>query len=277
MRIAIQRGHWQSAKWGPGAPYEDVTLGMIVPHIVNALKRAGQTTDLFGGDISYNQHYDAAAFIHCDSDGNSSGFSIGFWEEMHPGSQALASALRGAYSLVSGLKFIGWNITIGEHHYNANSKFITPCRCALIECGFVSNPSERAFLQSNAEKLGNGIAQGVLNYFGEVTMAEERWSNRADGIEPRKQFGGHFYIGKNEGQKTTEDAYLAITNFNNAKPVKVTLLVNNGKAQKSDSFNVPSVGTVEKDLRGYNLTGAVFVEGVSDKPLYWTIDRRGYQ
>lgn len=165
--VAVQIGHVNGKA---GAAYEEATLKMIYPHVVTRLKAAGLTVGEFDGSLqfepaNYQYRYDAAVFLHCDSGTvKSTGFSIGFWEECHPGSKALAHTLKRVYGEVSGLKFIGFNITAGEHHYYGNRRFASECKCTLIEYGFVSNPSERAFLQSCAKRLGTATADAVIAY-----------------------------------------------------------------------------------------------------------------
>jgi len=167
-RIAVQIGHYPEE----GAAYEVATLLKIFPNVVNRLKASGHQVDTYDGSLAYKpaQHQyggDGCVFLHCDSGGTSStGYSIGFWEDEHPGSGRLAAVLKDVYGKASGLRFIGYNITVGEWHYYGNRRFNHSTKCTLIECGFVSNPNERAFLQANAQKLGYAIADAYTQFFG---------------------------------------------------------------------------------------------------------------
>lgn len=175
MRIAVQIGHVNGKG---GAAFEEETLRLLYPHVVNRLRSMGHEVGEFDGSLEYEPgnwqyDYDGAVFLHCDSGTKTStGFSIGYWEEQHPGSKALAAVLKDVYGKASGLKFIGFNITIGEHHYYGNRRFAHSCKCTLIECGFVSNSSERAYLQKNAVIVGQAIADAYIQFFG-GTQPEE--------------------------------------------------------------------------------------------------------
>ncbi len=183
-RLCVQIGHVNGQ---PGAPYEEETLKLIVPHVVARLRAAGHLVTLTDGSLQYEPaeyqyKFDGALFCHCDSwSVNSTGFSIGYWEEAHPGSAQLAAVLRQHYGRASGLPFGGYNITmrppddepegdrklgVGEAHYYGNRRFVHSCKCCLIEFGFVSNPKERAFLQANTQKLGHAAADAYIQYFG---------------------------------------------------------------------------------------------------------------
>lgn len=169
--IAVQLGHVN----GPsGASYEEETLKLIVPHVVARLRSAGHQVTEYDGRLqgelgNYQYQHDGAIFCHCDSNGGGSTFSVGYWEEVHPGSQALAGILQATYHLESGIAFGGFNITIDEAHYYGNRRFVHSCKCTLIEFGFVSNPVQRAFLQNNAQRIGYAAADAYVRYFGGAT------------------------------------------------------------------------------------------------------------
>jgi len=176
MKIAVQIGHVNGKG---GAAYEVETLWYIYPHVVERLRSAGYEVGEFDASIerepgNYQYQYDGAVFLHCDAGSPArTGYSIGFWNEKHPGSRALAAVLKQVYGQASRLPFIGYNITIGEHHYYGNRRFYHPCKCTLLECGFVSNPSERAFLQASGKMLGYAIADAYIQFFGGQPQPEE--------------------------------------------------------------------------------------------------------
>ena len=181
--IAVQIGHVNGQA---GAAHEEETLLKIFPHVLNRLRCAGCKLTAYDGSLQYEsgnwQHdHDGAVFLHCDSGGTgSTGFSIGYWDEVHPGSSKLAAVLKDTYGKASGLKFIGYNITVGEWHYYANRRFSHRCKCTLIEFGFVSNPAERAFLQANAQKLGYAVADAYTAFFGGQPQPEPIPKRRED-------------------------------------------------------------------------------------------------
>ena len=167
--LAVQIGHVNGKA---GAAYEEETLLRIVPHIEARLRLGGHQVTHYDGSLQneppeYQHLHDGCVFCHCDSNGtNRSEFSIGFWEEVHPGSYALAQTLRLVYELETGIKFWAYNVSAGEAHYYGNRRFAHSCKCVLIELGFVSNPAQRAFLQNNAQRVGNAVANAFIRYFG---------------------------------------------------------------------------------------------------------------
>jgi len=167
-KICVQIGHVNGLA---GAAHEEETLKLIVPHVVERLCSAGHQVVLLDGsleneDANYQHQFDGCLFCHCDADGNASTFSIGYWEEVHPGSQALAVILRSVYELETGIRFNNFNITVGEAHYYGNRRIAHSCKCNLIEFGFVSNPVQRAFLQNNPKRIGYAAANAYIRYFG---------------------------------------------------------------------------------------------------------------
>lgn len=169
MKICVQIGHVNGQA---GAAHEEDTLKVLLPHVVDRLRQAGHKVTVIDGSLQSapprNQYdYDGAVFLHCDSSTTSaSGFSIGYWEELHPGSERLARTLRDVYARASQLRFIGYNITKDEHYYYGNRRFSRRTLCTLIEFGFVSNPTERAFLRTNAGRLGRAVADAYIQHFG---------------------------------------------------------------------------------------------------------------
>ena len=278
MRIAVQIGHVNGQA---GAAHEEETLKLLLPHVVARLQQGGHSTTIFDGRLQHepanNQHdYDAAVFLHCDSGGTSStGFSIGYWEEMHPGSQALALVLRDVYARASGLRFIGFNITVGEHHYYGNRRFTRRTKCTLIEFGFVSNPNERAYLQANAQKLGHAVADAYIRYFGGTQSAEEdemaiAVERSPDGVT-RWDFTG--YLMQSKGSVL----YVDIVNLDN-KPISVTLDytgADGGRLTKQDALSVQPRSAVGKsDFAAVDVGAVLGVRDVGNCHVIVTADGR---
>ena len=167
-KLAVQIGHVNGLA---GAAHEEETLKLIVPYVVERLRSAGHQVALLDGSLqneepNYQHQFDGCLFCHCDSNGAGSTFSIGYWEEVHPGSQALAVMLRSIYELETGIRFNNFNITVGEAHYYGNRRIAHSCKCNLIEFGFVSNPVQRAFLQNNPKRIGYAAANAYIRFFG---------------------------------------------------------------------------------------------------------------
>jgi hypothetical protein len=167
--LNVQIGHVNGQG---GAPYEEETLRLIVPHLETRLRTAGHRVNHFDGSLqsqpaNYQHGGDGTIFCHCDSNGSGNSYSIGYWEEEHPGSQALALVLRDTYKQL-GIPWNNFNITAGEWHYYGNRRFAHSCKCCLIEFGFVSNPKQRVFLQQNAQRVGYVTADAYIKFFGGV-------------------------------------------------------------------------------------------------------------
>lgn len=174
-RIAVQIGHVNGQS---GAGHEEETLLMVVPHIEARLRAAGHKVTHYDGRLqsepgNFQHDHDGALFVHCDDGGNRSTFSVGYWDEMHPGSNHLAMILRDTYAAETGIRFDAFNITVGEAHYYGNRRFTHLCKCTLIELGFVSNPTQRTWLQNNAQRVGYACANAYIKYFGEPVEEEE--------------------------------------------------------------------------------------------------------
>lgn len=171
-RVAVQIGHIPDE----GAPHETEVTKTVAPFVVDELKRAGYAVDVFGKDIPAGQTHDAAVCLHADDCGrkDATGFSIGYWKELLPNSEALARTMRDGYATASGLKFIGFNISIGEHHYYGFRRWKKPAAVVLIELGFCTNPKERAFMLANAETLGRAVARSMIKYLGGSDGGKEK-------------------------------------------------------------------------------------------------------
>ena len=200
--LNVQIGHVNGKS---GAPHEEKTLKLIVPNIESRLREAGHKVTHFDGSLqsqSANHQYggDGTIFCHCDSNGAGDTFSIGYWEDEHPGSGVLAVILRDTYKQL-GIRWNNFNITGGEWHYYGNRRFAHSCKCCLIECGFVSNPTQRAWLQTNAQKVGNTIADAYIKYFGGQSQPQPKPTKEdtmiyavVDFKEDVPQDGRHVYV-----------------------------------------------------------------------------------
>lgn len=176
--ILVQIGHVNGKS---GAPYEEQTLLLVAPHVAARLRSAGHTVVMLDGTLqyeparSYGHDGDGCVFLHCDSNGTTANrFSVGYWEEEHAGSMALALMLRDVYAAQTGIPFWDFNISAGEHFYYGNTRVAHRCRCCLIELGFVSNPTQRAWLQANAQRVGFAVADAYIRYFGGKVLPKVR-------------------------------------------------------------------------------------------------------
>jgi len=263
-RAVVQLGHVP----GEGAQYETEHIRYIAPYVIGHLTNNGVEVGQYGAELPYGIDTDVAIFLHCDSGGTgSSGFSIGFYEELHPGSKGYADYIYKAYRSASGLPFIGYNITVGEWHYYGNRHFTQRSKCALIEMGFVSNPAERAYLKANKKKLGTAIADGMLAYLGiesgvtELALARsdsgpvpvESWSTAGYQLSAS---GAHFYLDIVNKAKVDIDVIVQIQRLDNgdygSKTVKVKKSLPGQPGMKSfelgQLYAAPDIGNFSLDM-----------------------------
>ena len=272
MRIAVQIGHVNGKA---GAAYEEETLKLVFPHVVQRLKDSGQSVTTFDGSLQnedgrWQYDFDVAVFLHCDSYAvTNSGYSIGYWEEEHPGSEKLARVMKDVYGTASGLGFVGYNITVGEHHYYGNRRFSHRTKCVLIELGFVSNPAERKFLQANSQRLAYAVADSISLYLGRP--AEKT---------PSKEEDGMLYEG--DGKKFVfEDCYVARYNYflhtrGESKEITFTLTSHETQIPKTSDGQDLHGHKVHnlQDVAAYSKTltkGSYVLECDSDSSIHWAM------
>ena len=174
--VAVQIGHYPSQ----GADGEVPTCLMVVPQIEARLRAAGVAVTHYDEGLWHEppnmQHsHDAAVFIHCDASEKSSvsGFSLGYWEEKHPGSSKLAAVIKDVYGKATAIPFLRIYTDGNAGHYYGNNRMAKTCKCVLVELGFVSNPTERTFLQRNSKMVGYAVADGILKYLGVKPTEQE--------------------------------------------------------------------------------------------------------
>ena len=246
-KLNVQIGHVNGRS---GAPHEEETLKLIVPFIESELREAGHKVTHFDGSLQFqppNHQYggDGTIFVHCDSNGAGDTFSIGYWEDEHPGSGVLAVILRDTYKQL-GIRWNNFNITGGEWHYYGNRRFAHSCKCCLIECGFVSNPTQRAWLQANAQKVGCAIADAYTKYFGDSQpkpkpiKEDTMFVEVVDFKEVEMDGANHVYVAA-EGwwdlPAYRANAYLIIKNQTNTVATNVKVFT----TPFSGEHNIPSI------------------------------------
>lgn len=276
MRAALQRGHIPNE----GGRYEVSTVAAVEPYVYERLASLGFQVQRYGADIPYGQTHDVAISLHTDDGGDNpdgsntrTGWSLGYWTEMHPSAQRLAGCVAEKYSKAVPWRRLRDNYTNGLHHYYGNRRFHAPTAFVIIEMGFACNPNERAYMLANAPKLGCAIADGVGRFFGKETIEMERWSNRQTWVRV-ELVETHVYVGKLEGQDTTEDAWLLISPFDMGAVVTVQAITDNDT--KTVRHTVPLNKTRVVTASGFGLPGTVLLRVSSDKPVTVTVDRRGW-
>ena len=130
-----------------------------------------RTTDVY---LSLDQRVQIADANQCDlfisvhhnSNGNDAkpnGFQTYY---NNPFSQPLAQAIQSQVNTVR--PNTGWNLYNGPcPHYNFRVTRSKQRPGVLLECGYMSNPSDEAAAMNSAhqQKIAEAVAQGVVNYY----------------------------------------------------------------------------------------------------------------
>jgi hypothetical protein len=101
-----------------------------------------------------------------------------------------------------------------------------------------------------------------------------RWSTRNTTWDRVTFCESHAFLGRNEGQRTDEDCWLAITPFDGDAKVRVEVITNS--AVKGYTYNVKQNKLQEVALSGFGLTGPVTYRVSSNVPVVVTADLRGW-
>ena len=184
-RVGLQVGHWRSnelpdelsrlrgstgAHAGGIAEYQ-VNLG-VAERAAGYLRGAGVAVDILPATVPVNYRADAFVALHADGSASprASGFKVAtHWREWEAGT-ALVAALRAEYGAASGLAWDGGRITSGMRGYYAFSSgrfdhtVANTTPGVILEMGYLTNPSERRLMTQQADRLGRGVANGVLRF-----------------------------------------------------------------------------------------------------------------
>lgn len=184
-RVGLQAGHWQAASLPAelqrlrtstgafAAGYDEAQVNLdVAQRAGDYLRQAGVLVDILPATVPVQYQADAFVAIHADGNGSSrlSGYKIAtFWREWE-GSTTLAQALRPAFGRASGLRWDGAHISSGMRGYYAFSSgrfdhaIAATTPGVILEMGYLTNPSDRALMTRNADRLARGIADGVLDF-----------------------------------------------------------------------------------------------------------------
>lgn len=186
-RVGIQVGHWKSnelpeelarLRSSSGAfvrGLSEIELNLDIARRVEALLLArGVAVDLLPATVPPG--YDADAFIAIHADGATKATSRGFkiatpWRTSRA-SQHLRDALDAEYAGATGLprdaaitfNMRGYYAFSFRRHTHAVAR-TTPA--VILEMGFITSPTDRAFMTRNADTVAAGIGAGVLRYLRE--------------------------------------------------------------------------------------------------------------
>lgn len=186
LRVGLQVGHWRNdevpeelsalTQNGDGATWGQLTerelMEQIAARIMPKLEAAGVVVDLLPATVP--PKYEADAFVSLHADGNSNtrarGFKIaGPRRDFSGRSDELVLALREAYGAATGLPEDDLITRRMTAYYAFNwPRFLhavhpyTPA--AIVETGFLTNATDRAFLVGEQERIAEGVAAGVLAF-----------------------------------------------------------------------------------------------------------------
>lgn len=102
--------------------------------------------------------------IHCNAAINPAAHGIETWHyDNSDRGKALAKSIQSKAIAITGAKDRGIKASKGDKYVLKK----TPCPAALIEMGFISNPTERRLLADPAyqQSLASAIAEGIDRYF----------------------------------------------------------------------------------------------------------------
>lgn len=191
LRVGLQVGHLDNDKVpeelsgltrnGAGATAagynERDTVEVITRLTAELLEAEGIVVDILPATVPPKYEADAFVSIHADGNNNTNvrGFKHAGPRRDYSGrSDALVSALYESYKEATGLPtdpsisrrmtaYYAFNWARYEHAVHP----FTPS--AIVETGFLTNPTDRAFLLGQPEQVAEGIAGGILAFLAEDT------------------------------------------------------------------------------------------------------------
>ncbi|MFA5925395.1 MAG: N-acetylmuramoyl-L-alanine amidase [Parcubacteria group bacterium] len=186
IRIGLQAGHWKNGELpdelanlrqygggtsGGGKSEWEVNLA-IAQNAAKILRDNGYTVDVLPATVPADYQADLFVAIHADGNADSSvsGFKVASpWNDPTGKGAELANDLEKIYGGATKLKvdpnvtrdmrgYYAFNYRRFEHSISPN----TPA--AIIETGFLTDPSDREIIADQPEKAASGIARAVETY-----------------------------------------------------------------------------------------------------------------
>ncbi len=194
-RIGIVPGHSGIATYGitaghpdPGATCPDgftelqVTTA-VASKVVAALRGRGYTVDVFDEwdlKLDHPEPYQGAAFLslHADSCGDfNDGFKHSGFKLSNPTLRATVrdqdlrfmDCLRDHYGTATGLPYAEYSVTENMTNYHSFHQIAQRTPAGIIELGFLHD--DRDVLQNHADKLAQGIVNGLLCFLDPKSLA----------------------------------------------------------------------------------------------------------
>ena len=184
--VAIQAGHWlteqhaeefahlRTSTGSAVAGIREVDLNVDISfRVAEYLKSWGNEAYVLPSTVPPGYRADAFISIHGDGNTNTSarGYKVATYYRDWVASDMLVQELTDEYGKQTGLP-LDWRITANMRGYYAFNSVLyehtiaeeTPG--AIIEIGFLSNPTDRAFLLSQRDLVARAIALGVARFLG---------------------------------------------------------------------------------------------------------------
>jgi N-acetylmuramoyl-L-alanine amidase len=227
--VAIQAGHWRTNeqpdefRWlrtSTGAvagSVREVDLNVDIAHrVAQYLRDWGNEAFVLPATVP--PHYRADAFVALHSDGNTNtsarGYKVATYWRDWVASDMLVRELSDQYGKDTGLPK-DWRITDNMRGYYAFNSGLyehtiaedTPA--AILEMGFLSNPTDRAYMINNRDHIALSIALGIARFLG--TRPATGWPEppllpRGDIVEVLHD-NVPLFADANEGTKRVDTVY----------------------------------------------------------------------
>jgi hypothetical protein len=175
-RILVQAGHNKPMQPGhlseTGAPGEAELVARIQKRLMQILQHDGRFEPVaMPGKIPNGTKADAALFLHGDGAGpTATGFSFGFPDAAV--NKKLANLIAAEFARIPGHPHRRQdNGTVDAHHYYGFGLVASEGPETLIEHGFLSNPTERQWMQTHVPQLARAEYVAICRFFG-LTPAE---------------------------------------------------------------------------------------------------------
>ena len=170
-RVIVQAGHNKPMQPGhvkeTGAPGEAELVARIQKRLVQIFKQDGRFEPLpMPGKIPGGSTADAAVFLHGDGAGpTATGFSFGFPDAAV--NKKLADLIAAEFARIPGHPHRRQdNGTADAHHYYGFGLVASQGPETLIEHGFLSNPTERQWMQSHVPQIARAEYVAICRFFG---------------------------------------------------------------------------------------------------------------
>jgi N-acetylmuramoyl-L-alanine amidase/Putative peptidoglycan binding domain len=197
-RVLIQAGHEKPLEpgiTGLGANGEVQLTKAIRDALVKLLGHDDRFEAISSpGNLPDGIRVDAALFLHCDGVENApsaGGFSFGFPTDKGPKHKALAGQIREEFMKLpvghpNGNRADNGTSDASQYYGFRHDRVITGSMC-LVEHGFVSNPTEHAWLKAHVGDLAAAEYRALCRHFGLTPHDGSRTPTLFKGMSPNRE------------------------------------------------------------------------------------------